>query len=143
MTEKLIIHVGQFDNLDERLGEAAKKQALSFGGPRPPSIDREAETDVLLAASADGAPGGGSVYLIVGVFHDTILQREARMVTFKKLERFVVPIVVSNSTGEADAALLGAAKYWSPQDFYWCDAGSAERCIAEARRLEHPARVSG
>lgn len=135
MRETLIVHAGEFDNLDKTFADAHASKRLAVG--RSPASDREPGPTVLLASSADkvGAP---SVYMIVGALRNARLVRAESSVEFEALERFPVPVVISNSAGAVRDDLLGVPKFWSPSEFYWAPDGSAERCIEEARGLRDP-----
>ncbi|MGK3985849.1 hypothetical protein WME99_22570 [Sorangium sp. So ce136] len=135
MPETLVIHVGNAHKLDKRLCKARDAGRLTIKGARRPRADRECGPKVLLAASAEPVAGVGSVYLVVGVLHAASLLRAKKAITFESLERFAVPLVISNSKGTVRPGLPGGAKYWSPQHFYWLPAEAAEWCAEEARRL--------
>jgi hypothetical protein len=141
LLETLVIHLGSVHALDEPLSTAMRNRRIVFAGKHCPSADRQPGPDVLLAASAEGAPGDGSTYLIVGVLRGIVLAPDRSSVEFTSIERFVVPLVVGHSSGPVRQDLLRARKYWSPQEFYWLPLGSAERCVAEAHRLLDPSLI--
>ncbi|WP_437620336.1 hypothetical protein [Sorangium sp. So ce1151] len=135
MPETLVIHVGNAHKLDEPLSKARDAGRLTIEGATRPRADRECGPKVLLPASAEPIAGMGSVYLVVGALHAASLLRAENVITFELLERFAVPLVISNSKGTVRPGLPGGARYWSPQHFYWLPAEAAGWCVEEARRL--------
>jgi hypothetical protein len=135
--ETLVIHIGNAERLDP-VFEDLKSKELRLD--REPAKGRRAGRDVLLAASFEAPGKGRQLYLLVGILRDAELVRDAARkeskVRFGDVERFSIPVVVSDGTGATNTALTGKEIVWSPSQVYWFDEEFGQRVVAEARRLE-------
>lgn len=139
MRETLVVHLGSLGGeAESKLAEAlnAEPRTLKISGPNEPAARRTPRETVLLASSAVNGGDGRTPFLITGAFLGSALDANGTpTVRFGDYRPFVVPLVLSDTTGAFCRELTSEGKFWSASSFYWFPYDFADACVKKADEL--------